>query len=293
MQNLKSLIKKARRAKTAIGHFNISDLVTLRAIFEAAKSLNVQVIIGTSEGERDFIGAYEAAALVKFLRKRHDFPIFINADHTHSVEKAREAIDAGYDAVLFDGSKLPFEENIQKTKEVVEYARSKNKKILVEGEHGYIGSSSVILKEIPEGAATEEKDMTTKEEAERFVKETGVDLFAPAVGNIHGMLKGGENIKRLNFKRIKEIRRAARVPLVLHGGSGTPEEDFLKAIEAGMSVIHINTEIRVAWRRGLETGLKENPEEVTPYKIMKPSLDEIKNVVYNRLRLFNRLIDAN
>ncbi|HEY4475136.1 MAG TPA: class II fructose-bisphosphate aldolase [Candidatus Paceibacterota bacterium] len=289
MQSLKSLIKKVKQSKTAIGHFNISDFVTLRAIFEAAKSLNLPVIIGTSEGERDFMGAHEAVALVKFLRKRHDFPIFINADHTHSMEKAKEAIDVGYDAVLFDGSKLPFEENIQKTKEVVEYARSKNKKIIIEGEHGYIGSSSVILKEVPEGAATEEKDMTTREQAERFVRETGVDLFAPAVGNIHGMLQGGENIKHLNFKRIKEIKRAARVPLVLHGGSGTPDEDFLKAIEAGMSIVHVNTELRVAWRQGLEKGLRENPEEVTPYKIMKPALDEIKQVVYNRLKLFNRI----
>ena len=147
----------------------------------------------------------------------------------------------------------------------------------------------MILKEIPKGAAIKEQDLTKPEEAARFVKETGVDMLAPAVGNIHGMFKNAPN-PRLNIKRIQEIKSAVQVPLVLHGGSGISDEDFLAAIDAGINIIHINTEIRVAWRQGLEKGLTEKPEEVAPYKLMQPSLDEIKKVVYNRLALFNRLM---
>ena len=288
MKTLLEIIKDAEKRKVAVGHFNVSDLVALRAIFAAAKELNVPIIIGVSEGEREFIGVRQARALVdSYNLSTSDVDrIFLNADHTYSVEKAKEAIDAGYDAVIFDGAKLPLEENIAKTKEVVKYAKSK---VLVEGELGYIGSSSKILKELPKGAAIEEKDLTTASDAARFVKETGVDLLAPAVGNVHGMLKNAPN-PRLNIKRIKEIREAAGVPLVLHGGSGIKDDDFKAAIVAGISVIHINTEIRLAWREGLEKGLQENPEEITPYKLLPYAEKAIYETVSRRLKLFNNLI---
>jgi len=295
MLSLKSVIKKAEKEKKAVGHFNISELAALKAIAEVAAELGVPVIIGTSEGERDFIDPHKAVALVRELREEHHQPVFINADHTRSLDKVKEAVLAGYDAILFDGGKLPLEENIRQTKEVFEYVKNKNPKILVEGELGFIGSSSEVFKELPKGAALEEKDLTTSQEASEFVKETGVDLLAPAVGNIHGMLvpSGVEGFTPmnppLNIKRIQEIKAAVKVPLVLHGGSGTRDSDFLEAIHAGVSIIHINTEIRVAWRHGLEKAFKDNPEEVTPYKLMKPSLDEMKKVVYNRLKLFNRI----
>src|SRR3989344_3494014 len=148
MRNLKEIIKDAEKRGIALGHFNISDIGTLKAVAEAARELRAPVIVGTSEGEREFIDVHEAVALVKSLRDEHEQEIFINADHTHSFEKAREAVEAGYDAILFDGAKLSFEENIKETKKVVEYVKSKNQQILVEGELGYIGSSSMILKEI-------------------------------------------------------------------------------------------------------------------------------------------------
>lgn len=286
MKTLDQILKDAAKAKSAFGHFNVSDTVALRAIFEAARELGVPVIIGTSEGEREFLGPWQAVALVRSLREQYDYPIFLNADHTHSFEKAKEAIDAGYDAVLFDGGKLPLEENIRETKRVVEYAKSKNGGILIEGELGYIGSSSQVLKEIPKGAAIEEKDLTTAEEAARFVKETGIDLLAPAVGNYHGMVAGFAK-SSLNMARIKAIKDAVKIPLVLHGGSGTPDSDFLKAVEAGISIIHINTEIRIAWRKGVEAALKENPEEVAPYKLLAPALSGMKSLVRARLKLFS------
>lgn len=288
MKSLREIIKNAGKNKVAVGHFNISELGALKAIAEVAVELKVPVIAGTSEGERDFIDVHEAVALVKSLRQEHNLPIFINADHTHSLEKVKEAVAAGYDAILFDGGQLTFSENIRQTKEVVEYVKSKNKNILVEGELGYIGSGSVIRKNIPAGAAIKPEDLTKSEEAERFVKETGIDLLAPAVGNIHGMFANAPE-PRLDIERIRAIKKAAQVPLVLHGGSGNTDEDFLAAIEAGVGIIHISTELRLAWRKGMEKGLSENPEEIAPYKIMASSIDEMKKVLYNKLKLFNKL----
>ena len=292
MRNLKEIIKDAEKRGIALGHFNISDIGTLKAVAEAARELQSPVIVGTSEGEREFIGVHEAVALVKSLRDEHEQEIFINADHTHSFEKAREAVEAGYDAILFDGAKLSFEENIKETKKVVEYVKLKSvgqkAEILVEGELGYIGSSSEILKEIPRGAAMKTADFTTPEEAARFIKETSVDLLAPAVGNIHGMLENAPN-PRLDIDRIKQIKKTAGAPLVLHGGSGVADEDFIMAIKAGISIIHISTELRLAWRKGVEQGLREKPEEVAPYKIMEDAVKAIKEIVIKKLKLFSEL----
>ena len=260
MKTLRQVIKEAEENKVAIGHFNISDLAALKAIFEAARELKVPVIIGTSEGEREFIGVRRAAALIKSLREEYDYPIFLNADHTYSFGKVKEAIDAGYDAVIFDGTELAFTDNVATTKKCVEYARSVNPEIVVEAELGFIGKSSKILDAIPEGVKLGEEFLTKPDEAAEFIKETGADLLAPAVGNIHGMLSGGRD-PALNIKRVGEIRKAAGVPLVLHGGSGNSPEDFIEAIKAGVRIVHINTEIRVAWRRGLEEFLKSNPKE--------------------------------
>lgn len=288
MQTLRECITEAEEKRVAIGHFNISDTEGLHAIFNAALRLNVPVIIGTSEGERDFVGVKQAVALVKSLREEHNYPIFLNADHTYSLERVKEAVDAGYDAVIFDGTKLPFEESIEVTKKCVEYARSINPNIIVEGELGYIGTSSKLLDELPEGVEVTEEVLTKPEDARRFVKETGVDMIAPAVGNLHGMLKHGKN-PNLNVERIKELREAGGVPVVLHGGSGISDEDFIKAIQSGISIVHINTEIRVAYRKGIEEGLKENPDEIAPYRFMKKGLDEVSRVVEKRLQLFNNL----
>ncbi|MBI5306418.1 class II fructose-bisphosphate aldolase [Candidatus Wolfebacteria bacterium] len=287
MQTLKQIIKEAEQKKVAVGHFNISECVALKGIFKAAQELNLPVIIGLSEGEREFMGIKRAALMVKSLREEFNYPIFLNADHTHSFEKIKEAVEAGFDAVLFDAGKLPFEENIKKTKEVVEYVKSVNPDILIEAELGYIGASSTILKEIPKDAAVNPEDLTKPEQAAQFVKETKIDLLAPAVGNIHGMFKNAPN-PNLNIERIAKIRKAAGVPLVLHGGSGLRDEEFIKAINAGISIIHINTEIRLAWRVGMEKALAQNPEEITPYKILPLAIEEIKKTVENRLKLFSK-----
>ncbi len=286
MKNLSEYIKEAQSKNVAIGHFNISNIETLWAIFHSAQKLNLAVIIGLSEGERNFFGVKQAAAVVRSIREEYNYPIFLNADHSYSFEKVKEAVDAGYDAVIFDGAQLPLEENIKTTKMCVEYAKPKG--VLVEGELGFIGTSSKILDEIPEGAIVTEELMTSPQEAKDFVGKTGVDLFAPAVGNIHGMLRNVHD-PRLNIERIKKISEACGVPLVLHGGSGTVDEDFVEAIKAGISIVHINTEIRVAWKNGIKLSLQQYPEEVAPYKIAKGALAAVSGAVEVRLKLFNRL----
>lgn len=288
MKKLIDFIKEAEDGKKAIGHFNVSDIVGLKAVFEATKELGVPVIIGVSEGEREFIGVKQISVLVKSFREEFDYPIFLNADHTHSLEKLKEAVEAGFDSAVFDGSKLPLEENIKITKEAVKLAKSLNSNFLIEGEIGYIGSGSTILKEIPADVAINPEDFTKPEDVEKFVKETEVDLFAPVVGNIHGIIANGN--PRLDIERIKEIKKATSVPLILHGGSGIKDEDFLAAIDAGISIIHINTELRVAWKNGLEIAMKQNSEEIIPYKILPVAVKEIKKVVLKRLQLFNKLI---
>jgi len=282
MKTLHQYIQDAQASKTAIGHFNISNVEMLWGAFRAAQSLEVPVIIGVSEGERQFVGVRQCAALVQSIRREYDYPIFLNADHTYSVEKVKEAVDAGFDMVIYDGAKLSFEDNVKNTRECVEYARGK---ALVEGELGYIGQSSQVLDAIPEGVDLK-LGLTTPEQAKMFVEQTGVDLLAPAVGNIHGMMRVGHD-PRLEIELIAKIHEASGVPLVLHGGSGTVDEDFVKAIAAGMSIIHISTELRVAFRKALMLSLQENPEEVAPYKYMRDAVNAVEKVAAARLKLFS------
>ncbi len=287
MQSLKEVLAQAQQRGVAVGHFNISDLVLLKAVAAAARELNVPVIVGASQGERDFMGVREIAALVRSLREESDVPIFLNADHTHSLAKAEEAARAGFDAIVFDLSALPLEENVRQTKEGVAALKAIRPSILIEGEIGDIGSGS----EIHEAASEVSKaGLTTPQEAKEFVDATGIDILAPAVGNRHGMstsMVRGEAKKHLDIARIAEIKRTVGVPITLHGGSGTEDEDFRKAIAAGINIIHINTELRVAWRKSLEASLAGKPGEVVPYKLLPPVVDAVKEVVVSRLRLFN------
>lgn len=283
MKTFKEYIEEAKEKKVAIGHFNISNLETLRGIFNAARSLELPVIIGTSEGERDFIGVRQAVALVKSLREEHDYPIFINADHTYSFERVKEAIDAGYDSVIFDGAKLSLDENIKITKECVEYAKNSGKGTIIEAELGYIGQSSKLLDGVPDGV-----ELTSVEDAFKYTSETGIDLFAPAVGNIHGMLKGIPD-PRLDIERIKEISEKTGLPLVLHGASGNSKVDIQAAIMNGVSIVHVNTEIRVTFTKALRDSLLNTPDETTPYKLLLPAEIAVEKYITNKLKEFNFL----
>jgi fructose-bisphosphate aldolase class II len=285
MHALRDILGQAQAAGTAIGHFNVADLVLVKAVFASARELKVPVLVGASEGEREFIGTGQLAALVRSLREEFDIPIFLNADHTHSLAKAVDAVKAGFDAVVFDLSALPFEQNVHQTREAVEALKGINPSVLVEGEIGDIGTGSEIHARAPDLS----RGLTTPEDARQFVESTGIDILAPAVGNMHGMLESmvhGDTRKRLDIERIRQIKAAARVLLTLHGGSGTNDDDLRKAIAAGINIVHINTELRVAWRRGLEDGLAKQPDEVVPYRILPAAVDAVKKVASSRLKLF-------
>jgi fructose-bisphosphate aldolase class II len=288
MKTLREVLADADAHHVAVGHFNISDLGALKAIFAAARELQLPVLIGVSEGEREFIGVRQAAALIKSYRDTYDYPIFLNADHTHSLDKAKEAAEAGFDEIIFDNSSLPMDQNIANTKAAIAAIHAINPEIVIEGEIGYIGSSSEIIDVRPEASLT----MSTPEEAAVFVRETGVDVLAPAVGNMHGLLKSmvsGETHKKLDIQRIADIKAAIGGKfMTLHGGSGTDDADFTAAARAGMTIIHVSSELRLAWRRGVEEGLKD-PNEIAPYKLVAPSVVNIQKIVLDRLKLFNGL----
>lgn len=295
IRNLSDTIKKAEKREVALGHFNIAGFEQLQAIVNVARRLDLPVLIGVSEGERKYLGVRRVRDLADSCNKEYGNPeaewgfwLFVNADHTRDAELAADAAKNGFDEVLFDGGKLALDEDIKQTKAVVQNLKTINPNVLVEGEMGYIGSSSEVWGKIPEGVAISEEMLTKPEDAARFVSETGVDILAPAVGNIHGMFRDAPN-PRLNIERIKEIKKATGVPLVLHGGSGIEDEDFILAIDAGVNIIHISTEMRRAWRESLDVALKEKPDEIAPYHIMSPVVEAVARVVESRLRLFNGL----
>ena len=282
---LRDVLTLLDKEGAALGHFNVADQVLLKAVVAAGAETKLPVFIGASEGEREFFGTRQLASLVKTLRQESDLPLFLNADHTHSLAKAVEAAKAGFDSVVIDFSALPFEENVARTKEAVQAIKAINPAIIAEGEIGNIGTGSEIHE-----TAQGDRTLSTPEEARQFVEATGIDVLAPAVGNMHGMLQSmvqGKAKKHLDIERIAEIKKAAGVFLTLHGGSGTDDEDFRKAIAAGINVIHINTELRVAWRESLGESLARDPNEVVPYKILRPVVDAVKQVVSSRLRLFH------
>jgi fructose-bisphosphate aldolase class II len=287
MNQFRNVLENSQSNGTAIGHFNISDWVLLKAVYASAYELKVPVIVGASEGERAFLGVAQIAALVKSMREQDGFPIFLNADHTHSLDSAIAAAKAGFDSIVYDLSALPFEENVRHTKQAVEVLKSINPAILIEGEIGNIGTGSEIHESLPDWSP----ELSTPEQARQFVESTGVDVLAPAVGNSHGMLQAmvqGDLKKRLDLERIHQIKLASKSFLTLHGGSGTEDSDLLGAIAAGINIIHINTELRVAWRTGLQEALTQKPREVVPYKLLPIAEESVRQVVLARLGLFNQ-----
>lgn len=282
---LKEIVARAGKEKWATGHFNASELDQMRAIVEACKEVGAPAIIGTSEGERKHLGLAEAVALRDVLQKECGIPVFLNADHTKSVQAAKEAIDAGYDSMHIDLSALPFAENVAGTKEIVEYAKQ-SAIISVEGELGYLRGESKIQKEKIE---VRPEDYTNPEEAADFVKKTGVDRLAIAVGNIHGI---SLDEPALDIERIKAIRAAVapEIALVLHAGSGIPDEQIRAAIDAGIANIHINTDIRVAFAEGLKKGIAGRPDETAMYKLDAEAVAGMKRVVKEKLKLFGSVL---
>ncbi len=280
MRPLREVIQEYKAAGKAIGHFNFSDSNQLKAIIDASRETGLPIIAGLSEGERDYFPFMQARALIEMYQKQ-DTQIYLNADHTYTTEKVQRAIAAGVDSVVVDGANLPTEENIHLLTSCVKYARAAGRDIVVEGELGYIGQASKQLDSLPEGVT--EANLTTPEDAKAYVEATGVDCFAPAVGNIHGMLKSAAE-PRLHPDRVKAIADATGIPLVLHGASGNTEEDIVACVRAGIAVVHINTELRVLYRDTLRATLLG--DETTPYKFLTPAVTAMKDYIVKKQRLF-------
>ncbi len=283
--SLKECLQEAVRTKTAVGHFNVSNLEGINAIVDVCREVYKPIIVGVSPGESDFIGIGVISDIVKHYRTKYGLPLFLNADHFTDPQLAIYAAEAGFDAVLFDAAQKSLDENIRITKEVVNILKKIRPEILVEGELGYIGVGSVVRETVPEGAVVSELQMIKPGEARRFVEETKVDLIGPGVGNIHGIVKGYQ--ENLSFKRIAEIKSGVSAFLVLHGASGIENESVKQAIQAGISVVHVNTELRLAWKNALQKSLQDNPDEIAPYKILKPAAEAIKTVLKEKITVFN------
>ena len=286
--HLQEIIFRATQGGWATGHFNASEADHIRAIVEACRDAGAPAIIGMSEGERSHLGLLEAVALCDAFRKEFGIPIFLNADHTKSVEKAKEGIDAGFDSIHIDLSALPYEENIAHTQEIVEYAHSKHSNILenvgmsVEGELGYLRGESRIQQE---KITVKKEDYTDPAQAADFVTRTGIDRLAIAVGNIHGISLDEPD---LDIERIRAIRAAVppEVALVLHAASGIPDDAIRSAIAAGIANIHINTDLRTAYVAELKKSLAEHPDEAAMYKLDAPAIAAMKEVIKQKLTIF-------
>ena len=284
---LDDILLRATRGHWATGHFNISNLEQMRVICRVCKENGSPAIIGTSEGERAHVGLLAAVALRDAFRNEFGIPVFLNADHTKSVAAAKAAIGAGYDTIHVDQSKEPFDDNVKGPAEIAAYAKAFSIQhsalgISVEGELGYLRGESQIQKEKIE---VRPEDLTRPEEARAFAHRTGVNRFAPAVGNIHGI---AADEPALDIDRIRAIRHLLpeSVALVLHAGSGVPADQIRAAIDAGIANIHINTDIRVAFVGGLREHIEAHPEETTPYKLFPEAEEAMAKVVQEKLKLF-------
>jgi len=289
MKNLKYYFEKAQREKWAMPQFNFSDFTQLKAITEKCAELKSPAILGTSEGESKFFGLEEAVVLRNLLRNKLRNPIFLNLDHGKSFEYLKQAIDAGYDSVHFDGSKLPLEENIKISKQVIKYAKWRG--VLVEGEVGRLGSDSSKI--YSENFIIKEEDLTKPEQAKEYVEKTGVDLLAVSIGNFHGIEASGmdPDLRLDILAKINEALRQAQgktknMFLVLHGGSGTQENDIKETIKSGIVKININTELRVAFSGNLKRALDANPEETTPYKYLPEAQKSVAKIVALKIGIF-------
>lgn len=283
MASLEEYFARAREEHWAIGHFNFSTADQLKAIVEAATELKSPVMVATSEGEAKFFGRDQAVALVKSYQAE-GHAVFLNADHHKSFTTAKAAIDAGYDTVLIDASKLNFEENVLETKKVVGYARGVKTDMMVEGEIGYLRGESQVQQKVEISPA----DYTKPDQAADFVAKTGVNRLAVVFGNIHGIVtEQEENLDIEHFKKI--IAAVPNVFFVLHGASGLKADQVRAAIAAGITNVHINTEIRVAYHDVLHQELERDPTQTTPYKYLDNPVEAIKKVVREKLEVFGSI----
>ncbi|MFD0590506.1 class II fructose-1,6-bisphosphate aldolase [Paenibacillus sp. GCM10027627] len=274
--SMNEFLPKAKANKFAVGQFNMNNLEFAQATVEAAMEENSPFIYGVSEGALKYMGIEFTVAMAEAAAKKSGLPIALHLDHGSSFEVAMKCIRAGFSSVMFDGSHYGLEENIALTKEVVKAARAMG--VSVEGELGTIGG-------VEDDLSVDEADakLANAEEAIRFYEETGVDCLAIAVGTAHGMYKGEPKI---HYDIIQKVADAIPVPVVLHGGSGVPDEAIRLSIQAGVGKINVNTENQVAFTATIREVLGSNAEVFDPRKYLTPARSAMKAVIQEKIRLF-------
>lgn len=278
------LMQRSRQQGFAVGAFNIDNQETLIAIAMAAQKLNAPVLVEVSQGEVDALGLENVRDMVDNYKDEYGIEMYINLDHSPTVESCKRAIDAGYEFIHIDISQANHdaseEEIIAKTKEVVEYAKFTG--ALVESEPHYFGGSSNIHDEEFDYEEIK-KTFSTPEGAKAFIDATGIDTFAAAVGNLHGKYPVP---KELDLELLARIRKAIGGQISLHGGSGTPDHFFQEAAKIGVSKVNINSDMRYAFRTTLEKVLAENPKEYAVVKLMPTVYGAVQVVVEEKINAF-------
>ena len=275
--SMKEMLDKALAEKYAVGQFNINNLEWTQAILAASEEEKSPVILGVSEGAARYMGGFKTVVmLVQGLLEdmKITVPVAIHLDHGSSFDKCKEAIDAGFTSVMIDASHHPIEENIEMTKQVVEYAHARN--VSVEAEVGTVGGQEDDV--VADGVI-----YADPQECDRLVKETDVDCFAPALGSVHGLYKGEPN---LGYKEMEEVRNLTKVPLVLHGGTGIPTKDIQKAVSFGTSKINVNTENQIVFTKVVRDLLNKDAKVYDPRKFIGPGREAIKETVIGKIREF-------
>ena len=292
LNEIRKNTKKARetyeRAKNehfALGAFNIDDQATLNAVSLAAKNKNAPVLVEVSQGEVDSMGLDNVRDMVTNFKDAFGIEMYINLDHSPSVDACKAGIDAGFEFIHIDISQANHdateEDIINATREVVEYAKFTG--AIVESEPHYFGGSSNLHKEKIDYEEIR-KTFSTPENASHFINATGIDTFAAAVGNLHGKYPVP---KKLDLDLLKIIRDSIGCHISLHGGSGTPGHYFKSAVEIGVTKININSDMRVAYRTTLEKQLKDNPDEYAVIKLMDKVIKAVSQVVEDKIDMFN------
>lgn len=275
--SMKDMLNKAKAEGYAVGQFNLNNLEFTQAILQAAEEEKSPVILGVSEGAARYMGGFKTVVkMVEGLMEDYSItvPVAIHLDHGSSFEKCKDAIDAGFTSVMIDASHHSFDENVEITSKVVEYAHAKG--VSVEAELGTVGGQEDDV--VAEGVIYADAN-----ECVELVKRTGIDTLAPALGSVHGPYKGEPN---LGFKEMEEIGNLTGLPLVLHGGTGIPTKDITKAISLGTAKINVNTENQIASAKAVRETLAAKPEEYDPRKYLGPARDAIKATVIGKIKEF-------
>lgn len=281
LENMVGMLNKAFKEHYAVGQFNINNVEWTSAILEEAEKTKTPVILGVTTSAAKYMGGWHTVVgMVKGLMEdlKITVPVALHVDHGPTVKDCKDAIDAGFTSVMIDASHYPLEENIRIVKEVTDYAHSRQNYVSVEAELGRVGGQ--------EDFVVAESAYAIPEECVRLVKETGVDCLAPALGSVHGPYHGEP---KLGFKEMKEIAGLVNIPLVLHGGSGIPNDQLRMAIDRGTSKININTECQMAWTKIVREVLSTNDKVYDPRKIIGPGREGIKQVFIDKVTVFGSL----